>query len=69
MLAFFLHFTANLFLVCIAVSYARQSFVLKKETRKFPFAFPVETLNPKHEEQTGAADVCSQKRLAVAYPR
>ena len=69
MLAFFLCFTANLFSVCIAVSYARQSFILMKETRKLPLAFPIETLNPKQEDQTGAADVCSQKRLAVAYPR
>ena len=30
--------------VCIAVSYVCHSFVLMKETRKLPLAFPVETL-------------------------
>ena len=34
-----------------------------KETRKLPLAFPVETLNPKQEEQTGATDVCSQSLI------
>ena len=48
---FFLCFTANLFSVCIAVSYVRQS--LMEETRKLPLAFSVETLNPKQEEQLG----------------
>jgi len=51
------------------VSYVRRSFDLMKETRKLPLAFSIETVNPKQEEQTGAANVCSQKRLAVAYPR
>ena len=48
---------------------ARQSFDLMKKIRDLPLGLLVETLNPKQEEQTGAAIVCSQKRLAVAYPR
>ena len=64
------------------MSYVRQSFDLMKETRKLPLAFPVETLNLKQEEQTGAADVFPEEvgsrlsemihfeaRLVVAYPR
>ena len=35
------------------MSYVRHSFVLMKETKKLPLTFPVETLNPKQEEQLG----------------
>ena len=43
------------------MSYVRQSCDLMKETRKLPLAFPVETLNPKQEEQLGLL-MCGPRR-------
>ena len=44
LLQYLLCLTANLLQFCIAVSYVRRSCILMKETKKLPYASPVEAL-------------------------
>jgi len=40
-----------------------------KETKKLPLDFQFAALIISRRNLAGAADACSKKRLAVAYPR